>query len=114
MMAVMAGEQRLLFEDLPEQEMPPDLSVAYELPSAPAPSGEPARQLPLLSGRQRRRSARGGTAPPPAAAEAATAHVSWPIPARCPVTGTAVCHRDGCYHFHAVDDGRCGHPKAKR
>ena len=37
----MAGEQRLLFEDLPEQEPPPDLSTSYELPSAPAPSGQP-------------------------------------------------------------------------
>ena len=45
--AVADRRQRELFEDLPALEPPPDLRRAYEMPSAPAPTGEPA-QLPLL------------------------------------------------------------------
>ena len=88
--------QRLLF-DLPAPlAPPPDLSDTYLLPSVPAPLAAPARQLLLA----------------PAATEHHLPCDSWQIPARCPVTGDPTCHRDGCYHFHAVDGGRCSHPQA--
>ena len=33
------------------------------------------------------------------------------IPSACPVTGTAVCYRGDCRHYHA---GGCVHPDAHR
>ena len=111
-----AMTQPLLF-DLPAPLAPPqDLADAYLLPSAPAPHAAPARQLLLApAAPETAASVPGGIqAPPPpsAAAELRLARDSRTIPASCPVTGGRTCHRDGCYHFHAVDGGRCSHPQA--
>ena len=29
------------------------------------------------------------------------------------MTGGRTGYRDGCYHFHAVVDGRCAHPEGR-
>ena len=49
----------------------------------------------------------------PDAPGAALSAEPWPIPALCPVTGGRTCYRDGCYHYHAIEDGRCAHPDGK-
>ena len=108
--------QRLLF-DLPAPlPPPPDLADTYLLPSVPAPQAAPARQLlldPVAS--ETASCATGSIQAPTRLSEPAERHPardSWPIPARCPVTGGPICHRDGCFHFHAVAAGRCSHPQA--
>ena len=107
--------QRLLFELPAPLTPPPDLTDTYRLQSAPAPPAALARQLLLAPVAPETASSRpGGIQAPTRPSEAAERHPtpnSWPIPARCPVTGGRTCHRDGCYHFHAVDGGRCSHPQ---
>ena len=112
----MADRQRELFEDLPELEPPPDLAGGYVLPSAPAPRGEsPPGNCRCYKGRhlQRHGDSGPGGATSAEAAGGALAPEIWPIPARCPVTGGRSCYRDGYYHFHVVDDGRCAHPEGR-
>ena len=55
-----AARQRELLEELPELAPPRTWLAAHVLPSAPAPSGEPARQLPLF-GPETARTYPGGT-----------------------------------------------------
>ena len=108
--------QRLLFDLPASMAPPPDLTDTYRLSSAPAPLASPARQLLLAPVAPEI-----AFQPPPVVSSCRLkplsrhqAPDSWPIPPRCPVTGGPTCHRDGCYHFHAVDNGRCSHPQARK
>jgi len=107
-------EQGELFEELAPLAPPPDLSGAYDLGrrKLPAAASPPARQLPLIGPETAQDASRGRVPPAPAAAAGRATRDSWPIPARCPVTGGRTCHRTDCRHFRRIGDGRCAHPQA--